>query len=147
MKIVQHTATQSQITPQHSTFQEPTGAAQTPELGSSALYTIFEVDNNDIFHPPPEISNFFTNIQEGAKKFLSALGNSTMLESESENKSEDYGLDLDAISSMTNGDLGFKSSGTDDAFLQSSLPLLPPSPPPPAKRKGKAKSITGTSSV
>ncbi|KAH0836898.1 hypothetical protein J3R83DRAFT_8710 [Lanmaoa asiatica] len=79
----------------------------------------------------------FTDPQEGAKEFLSALDDGAMLsDPEFEGKSEDFSLALDAISSVTNN-MSSESSGTDDAFLQSSLP-----PPGPTAVKKKAKSTS-----
>ncbi|KAI9571120.1 hypothetical protein HD554DRAFT_2239249 [Boletus coccyginus] len=123
-----------------STSQEPTAVIQTSEFGKLALYSIPEVDDSDVFElSDPTLANtrfsFTVDPQEGAKEFFSTLGNNAMVsESEGNLASENYGQELDAISSTTNGDLGSESSRTDNAFLQSSLPPLPT-----AKKKGKAK--------
>ncbi|KAF9222130.1 hypothetical protein BS17DRAFT_768100 [Gyrodon lividus] len=88
-------------------------------------------------HDDPLDKFSFMNPQEGAKEFLSALGNGAMLFKAEDSKSEDYGQEFDTISSKTNSNLDSESSGTDNnAFLQSSS--LPP-PLPAVKNKGKAK--------
>lgn len=125
----------SRLLPQHhSTSQEPIPVAQTLESGplglQATLYSIPEADDSDMVDggDPSEVFSF-TAPQEGAKEFLSALGDGVML-SDPEDESEDYEQDIAAISSTSNADLSSESSGTDDAFLQSSLP-----PPPPATKK------------
>ncbi|KAG6380462.1 hypothetical protein JVT61DRAFT_8607 [Boletus reticuloceps] len=119
--------------------------AQTLESGGSALYSIAEVDDSDMpvdadSDAPPEVFSFIDS-HEGAKEFLSVLGDSTMLsDPEGDLESEDYGREIDAVSSTTNANSGSESSGTDDAFLQS---VLPPPPPPAVKKKNdKAKSTS-----
>ncbi|KAF8433192.1 hypothetical protein L210DRAFT_933670 [Boletus edulis BED1] len=120
--------------------------------GGSALYSIAEVNDSDVpvdaqdldSDASPDTSTF-ANSQEGARGFLGVLSNITVLSDpegsslESE-ESEDYGQELEAVSSTTNADLSSgESSGTDDAFLQSALP-----PPPAVKKKNNKVKSTST---
>ncbi|KAF8137587.1 hypothetical protein EV363DRAFT_1446409 [Boletus edulis] len=133
-----------------STSQEPMPVARTS--GGSALYSIAEVNDSDVpvdaqdldLDASPDTSTF-ANSQEGARGFLGVLSNITVLSDpeggslESE-ESEDYGQELEAVSSTTNADLSSgESSGTDDAFLQSALP-----PPPAVKKKNNKVKSTST---
>ncbi|KIK75347.1 hypothetical protein PAXRUDRAFT_19079 [Paxillus rubicundulus Ve08.2h10] len=72
--------TQSQTRRQNSTSQEPMAVAQTSESSGPTLYSIPEVDDSNIimFDPyNPPLNDFsFIDPQEGAKEFLSALGDS-----------------------------------------------------------------------
>ncbi|KIK75941.1 hypothetical protein PAXRUDRAFT_18557 [Paxillus rubicundulus Ve08.2h10] len=75
---------------------------------SHELPEITDSDMLDLYDDPLDKFSLM-DPQEGTKEFLSALGNGVMLSEAEDSESEDYGQELDTISSTTNGDLGSDS--------------------------------------